>query len=1005
VATYTGDEGNNIFDGTGDADQASGLGGDDILNGLGGADILQGGEGDDQLDGGDGDDFLYGGNQFADNFLNDDNILNGGAGTDFIYGGNGNDVMNGGADNDVLLDGKGGNNTADGGDGNDQIEFSGTIFGTQDYYTNIVFGGAGDDNLIFHESNGSMSGGTGNDRIRAERGTITIDGGADNDEITMGQAIFQTDGIQTATGGSGADLFRVSDASRFGARDRILDFNAAEGDRLTLNDVSNGRTGFFWGLSGASVAWRGALDPALFVLGAALPPGDFGTGFVGIWTTQTGGNTYVIADSNGDLVFDAIDMVVELAGSVAIDAASFSQGEVFGGTYGTAAADTLNGTSENDTIYGLGGDDVMNGGNGGFDALYGGDGNDTIDLTFSTRGSAKGGAGNDIITGSNGGQGDFIEGEAGDDVIEGLKGADQLSGGDGNDIIRGGDDGDFLDGGLGNDILEGGSGQNSLDGFHGDDILRGGEGEDHLFGNVGNDTVDYSLILTGAVTVRLTLGQQNTGAGGFDNIGAVENVTGTTGFGDTLEGDGGANILKGLGGSDTLTGLGGSDLLDGGLGADMMTGGADNDIYVVDDLGDQLFEDVSGGIDEVRTSLASYALAASFENLTGDQSSQTLTGNAGGNTLIGGGGADTLSGGQGNDIYIVSGSDLVLELAGEGADLVYTSVSYVLPSNQEIETLSTQSHAGTDDLFLTGNQYNNRLIGNAGDNLLNGVDGADVMYGLAGDDIYAIDNLGDLVIDLENQGNDLVLTYLSHTLTNGNQIETLSTVFHQGTDAINLGGNDYNNTLIGNYGANYLNGNGGADVMIGLNGNDTYVADNAGDAVQEAAGGGSDLLYSFVSYALAAGQEVEAISTAVQGGTAAINLTGNEFAQTIVGNAGANLLDGKGGSDVLYGLGGADTFAFTTALGAGNVDTLADFVAGADKIGLDDAIFTAIGASLNASAFVIGTAAGDADDRIVYNSATGALFYDADGNGAGAAVQFATLNPGLALAASDFTMI
>jgi len=96
----------------------------------------------------------------------------------------------------------------------------------------------------------------------------------------------------------------------------------------------------------------------------------------------------------------------------------------------------------------------------------------------------------------------------------------------------------------------------------------------------------------------------------------------------------------------------------------------------------------------------------------------------------------------------------------------------------------------------------------------------------------------------------------------------------------------------------------------------------------------------------------------------------------------------------LVGYGGADTFAFTTALGGGNVDSVFDFAAGTDKIGLDDAVFTAIGPTLGANAFVVGSAAADADDRIIYNSATGQLFYDADGNGAGAAVQFATLSPG-----------
>ena len=53
----------------------------------------------------------------------------------------------------------------------------------------------------------------------------------------------------------------------------------------------------------------------------------------------------------------------------------------------------------------------------------------------------------------------------------------------------------------------------------------------------------------------------------------------------------------------------------------------------------------------------------------------------------------------------------------------------------------------------------------------------------------------------------------------------------------------------------------------------------------------------------------------------------------------------------------------------------------------------------------MGSTAQDADDRIIYSQATGQLFYDADGNGAGAAIQFATLGTGLALSASDFTVI
>jgi Ca2+-binding RTX toxin-like protein len=232
-------------------------------------------------------------------------------------------------------------------------------------------------------------------------------------------------------------------------------------------------------------------------------------------------------------------------------------------------------------------------------------------------------------------------------------------------------------------------------------------------------------------------------------------------------------------------------------------------------------------------------------------------------------------------------------------------------------------------------------------------------------------------------------------------------VTHVATTAIDLGGNDYANHLIGNYGANYLNGGGGADLLTGLNGNDTYVIDNAGDQVEEQAGFGNDAVLTFVSWTLGVGQEVEVLSTAFQGGTGAIDLNGNNLAQTIYGNNGANVLNGGGGNDTLFGFGGADVFAFTTALGAGNVDVIADMSSGSDRIALDDAIFTALGGlgALNASAFVTGTAAADGDDRIVYNSATGALLYDADGNGAIAAVQFATLQTGLAMTAADFVVI
>jgi serralysin len=90
-------------------------------------------------------------------------------------------------------------------------------------------------------------------------------------------------------------------------------------------------------------------------------------------------------------------------------------------------------------------------------------------------------------------------------------------------------------------------------------------------------------------------------------------------------------------------------------------------------------------------------------------------------------------------------------------------------------------------------------------------------------------------------------------------------------------------------------------------------------------------------------------------------------------------------------------------LGSGNVDFIADLVSGLDRIGLDDAVFNGLAAgALNPNAFRLGASAQDADDRILYDPATGALYFDADGSGAGAAVQFAVLQGAPPILATDF---
>ena len=139
------------------------------------------------------------------------------------------------------------------------------------------------------------------------------------------------------------------------------------------------------------------------------------------------------------------------------------------------------------------------------------------------------------------------------------------------------------------------------------------------------------------------------------------------------------------------------------------------------------------------------------------------------------------------------------------------------------------------------------------------------------------------------------------------------------------------------------------------------------------------------------------------------SLTGSNNADTLIGNGGNDTLIGGAGNDTLTGGAGIDVFRFDSTLdGVNNVDRIIDFTLGAtnDAIQLENAIFTALPTTgaLAATAFAIGPAATTAAHRILYNSDTGSLLYDPDGNGLDAATAFATLNTGLGLTSARFTV-
>lgn len=603
---------------------------------------------------------------------------------------------------------------------------------------------------------------------------------------------------------------------------------------------------------------------------------------------------------------------------------------------------------------------------------------------------------------------------------------DTLSGGaDGNDYLNGAEGSDKLYGGIGTDVLDGGTGADQMEGGAADDIYYVDDAADIVIETATGGTND--LVYT---SISHTLETY------------VERMTALTGSG--------AINLTGNGLANTLVGNNFANVINGGFGADQMQGLGGDDTYIVDDYRDVIIETASGGTaDRVFTSLNNYTLAAYVENLTatgtaaltlnGNSLSNHIVGNAAANTINGGAGNDIIDGGRGIDrmvggldsdtYYVDNVKDVVVESAGGGYyDQVVTTVSYTLGANVEWGWCYN-----VRGITLTGNSLNNYLSGNVGTDHLNGGAGndtlvggssADTMAGGTGSDQYYVDSIGDKVIETSTGGSaDTVHTGVNYTLT-----AYVENLVAESSLAVKLTGNVLKNKITGNDVANIINGGLGADTMSGGNSNDTYYVDNAGDKIVEIAWGGmADKVLTTVSHTLAANVEI-----LIAQGTKAVSLTGNGLDNAIKGNAAANKISGGSGNDNVGGaagndtilggygndtiLGGAgndklsgnsgwDTFVFNTKLSKlTNVDTITDFNVADDTIYLENAIFTKLTATgtLNSDSFRIGTKAADRSDHIIYNKATGELFYDADGSGASAAVLFAKLAKGLALTANDF---
>ncbi|MDA8254092.1 MAG: hypothetical protein M0Z99_00375 [Betaproteobacteria bacterium] len=757
---------------------------------------------------------------------------------------------------------------------------------------NIVKGLGGDD-VIFEDG--------GNDIIDAGDGNDIVYSGADNDLVMGGNgddAIYAGLGSDVVFGGDGHDAIFAE-----GGNDVVF---AGNGNDLIAggwgNDVLSGDAGDdqVYGESGNDALFGREGDDEL----AGMDGYDRLDGGAGNDLLDGGAGADEMLGGAGDdtyVVDDAADTVTELAN------------EGFDTVHTTLDGYTLGANVENLTLTGSAeltghGNELDNVliGNRGNNTLTGGAGNDRLD----------GGLGVDTLIGSVGDD-TYIVDNVGDLMIE--------LAGEGVDTVKAGVSytlaahvENLTLTGTGDIDATGNELDNQLVGNAGDNRLDGGAGADVMAGGRGNDI--YVVDQVGDVVTENAAEGIDTVISGIDYaLGAnVENLT-LSGTGN-LHGTG--NELD-----NVIVGNVGNNVLDGGAGADTLAGGAGDDTYVVDNVGDTVIEAADAGTDAVFASVT-YTLSANVENLTltgsanidgtGNALANVLTGNAGANRLDGGTGADVMAGGAGDDTYVVDNAgDLVREFFGEGTDSVLASVSFVLP--EHVENLTLTGNAAIDG---TGNALDNLLVGNDAANVLDGAAGADEMIGGAGDDIYYVDSLDDRVNEAANGGYDTVRTTVS--LTTPDNVERIELLGDADLDAT---GNALDNVLIGNGGSNRLDGGVGADVMLGGAGDDTYIVDNAGDTVTEAALEGADTVFASVSHALSANVENLTLT-----GSADIDATGNELANTLVGNSGRNILDGGAGADAMAGGAGNDDYI---------VDNEADTVFEAFDSGIDT-IYTSV---------------------------------------------------------------
>ena len=650
--------------------------------------------------------------------------------------------------------------------GDDQADTIDAFWGND-----TVYGLGGNDQLNGNIGNDTLYGGVGND---------VLDGGTDMLQPGKDAMLYYSDyyaGSDNLYGGPGDDTYLFG---RFSKSDRIFE-TAAIGE--------SNQARFETGVIAADVAVRHEGNDLNFYIVGFL---ENKLSVVDYFTSANRPLTQALF-SDGT-VWDASIFENAQVGPV-------GNGDRF-----------IRGTSNFESLVGLGGNDTIDGMDGD-DDISGGDGNDYL----------LGGAGQDVLRGGNG-----------DDLLNGGGsgyGPDLLLGGAGNDTLLGDAGDDFLDGGTGNDVLDGGTGHNTL-------IFQRGDGEDIVRSVASDGLVDRNEIQIVTSYAVGSLGASAVGISSTDatltrfNNDLVISVNGTTDritvekyfdssaqnlypvhsilFSDMVLDNAAINALVQTApevpksGNNVLNGTSGDDLLVGTSGDDVIQGLAGND---------------------------------------------QLYGMAGNDFLNGELGNDLMAGGTGNDTMVVDNAlDIVREFAGEGNDTVQSHINYSIGANVEnlilIGDIATQGTGNELDNYLVGNVRDNVLLGRTGDDVLygdsgndflNGELGNDQMFGGLGDDTVIVDSVGDYVWEAAGEGNDTVQSYISYTLQDN--FENLILI---GQTGITATGNALANVIQGNDSDNVIDGKGGLDVLAGNGGNDSFVIYTGQEIV--AGGTGTDTL-------------------------------------------------------------------------------------------------------------------------------------------------------------------